>query len=56
MRERASEAGRKLVALTILLLAAYLLFKFVVGAVTAVLWVVLVVAALIAVVWALRVL
>ena len=46
MAQRASDLGRKLLALVILLLAAFVLFKVVIGAVVAV----------IAIVWALRVL
>lgn len=56
MRERASEAGRKLLAVAVLLIAAYVLFKIVLGFVTAIAWVVVVVLALVAIVWALRVL
>jgi hypothetical protein len=56
VRERANEAGRKLLALLVLLLAAYVLFKVVLGFVTAVAWVVVVVLAVVAIVWAIRVL
>jgi hypothetical protein len=56
MRERASDAGRKLVAVAILLLAAFLLFKAVIGTIMAVLWVVIAVVAVVAVIWALGVL
>ena len=40
----------------VLLLAAWILFKVVLGAVAAVAWIVVVVVALIAIVWAIRVL
>jgi hypothetical protein len=53
MREAASNAGRKLLAIGILLLAAFLLFKAVIGTVMAVLWVVIAVVAVVAVIWAL---
>ena len=43
-------------ALVVLLLAAWILFKVVLGAVAAVAWIVVVVVALIAIVWAIRVL
>lgn len=56
MGELVSEAGRKLLAVAVLLVAAYVLFKIVLGFVTAIAWVVVVVLALVAVVWALRVL
>ena len=56
MRERASEAGRKLLAIVVLLIAAWVLFKVVLGVVTAVAWIVVVVLAIAAIVWAIRVL
>jgi hypothetical protein len=56
MRQHASDAGRKLLAVLVLLLAAYVLFKVVLGAVTAVAWIVVVVLGIVAVIWALRVL
>jgi hypothetical protein len=56
MGELASQAGRKALAIGVLLIAAYVLFKLVLGVVTAVAWFVVVVLAIIAVVWALRVL
>jgi hypothetical protein len=56
MREAASNAGRKLIALAILLLAAFLLFKVVIGTVMAVLWIVVAIVAVVAVIWALGVL
>jgi hypothetical protein len=56
MGQTASDAGRKLLALVVLLVAAWILFKLVLGVVAAVAWVVVAVLALVAVVWALRVL
>jgi len=56
MGELASEAGKKVLAVGVLLVAAYVLFKIVLGFVAAVAWIVIVVLAIIAVVWALRVL
>jgi hypothetical protein len=56
IRQGASDLGRKGLALAVLLLAAYVLFKVVLGFVTAIAWVVVVVLALVAVVWAIRVL
>jgi hypothetical protein len=52
----ASEAGKKLLAVGVLLLAAYVLFKVVLGFVAAVAWIAVVVIAIAAVVWAIRVL
>ncbi len=56
IRQGASDLGRKALALAVLLVAAWILFKLVLGFVTAVAWVVVVVLALVAVVWAIRVL
>jgi hypothetical protein len=56
MGELASEAGKKLLAVAVLIAAAYVLFKLVLGFVTAVAWIAVVVLALVAVVWAVRVL
>jgi hypothetical protein len=56
MGELVSNVGKKALALGVLLLAAYVLFKVVLGFVSAILWVAVVVVALIAVVWAIRVL
>ena len=56
MGQLASDAGKKLLAIGVLLIAAYVLFKLVLGVVTAVAWVAVVVLALVAVVWAVRVL
>ena len=48
--------GRKALALLVLLAAAWLVLKVVVGVVTAVAWLVVAVVAVLAVAWALRVL
>jgi hypothetical protein len=56
MREHAANAGKKLLAIAVLLLAAWILFKIVLGFVTAVAWIVVAVLAVVAVVWAIRVL
>jgi hypothetical protein len=56
MAERATDLGKKAVALVVLLLAAWVLFKVVIGVVAAVAWIAVVVIAIMAVVWALRVL
>jgi uncharacterized membrane protein len=53
MREAASNAGRKLLAIAVLLVAAYVLFKVVIGTLMAVFWVILAVVAVVAVIWAL---
>jgi hypothetical protein len=56
MSEFATRAGRKLLAVVVLLVAAYVLFKIVLGFVTGLVWIAIVVAAVIAVIWATRVL
>ena len=56
MREAASNAGRKLLAIHILAVAGFQLFKALIGTVVAVLWIVVAVVALIAVIWAVGVL
>jgi hypothetical protein len=56
MGQLASDAGRKLLAILVLLLAAWVLFKLVLGFVAAVAWILVVVLAIAAVVWAVRVL
>jgi hypothetical protein len=52
----ASDFGRKIVAVAVLLLVAYLLFKVVLGFVTAVAWIAVIVVAVIAAIWAVGVL
>ncbi len=56
MGQLASDAARKLLAVAILVVAAYVLFKLVLGFVAAIAWVVVAVVAVLAVIWALRVL
>ncbi len=56
MGQAVSQAGRKLLAVVVLMLAAYLLFKVLLGVAMAVAWMAVVVLAIVAVVWALRVL
>ena len=53
MKEKASDLGRKSLAVLVLLIAAFLLFKVVIGAVMAVVWTAVGVIAAIAVLWAL---
>jgi hypothetical protein len=53
MRESAANLGTKAIALAILLAAAWVLFKVVLGVVTFVAWIAVVVLAVIAVFWAL---
>jgi hypothetical protein len=56
MAQLASDAGKKLLALAILLLAAWLLLKMVIGLVMGLVWVIVAVLAVVAIVWALRIL
>jgi hypothetical protein len=56
MGQMASDLGRKLIAIAVLLVAAYILFKVVIGVVAAVAWIVVLVVAVIAGIWALGVL
>lgn len=56
MGQLASDAGRKLLALGVLLVAAFVLFKLVVGFITSVAVIAVAVLAVVAVIWALRVL
>ena len=53
MVESLKELGKKGLALLVLLLAAFLLFKIVLGFASALVWVVLVVALVLAALWAL---
>jgi len=50
----ARDTGKKMVAVGVLVLAAYILFKVVLGFVTAVAWIVVVVVAIVAIFWAMR--
>lgn len=54
MGQAVSDAGRKLVAIGVLALAAYVLFKLVVGFVTSIALIVVAVMAIVAVIWAVR--
>jgi hypothetical protein len=56
MRAAAGDLGRRALAILVLLIAAWVLFKLVIGVVTAVATVIVVVLALVAIVWAIRVL
>jgi hypothetical protein len=54
MRESAANLGSKAIAVLVLVVAAWILFKVVIGIVSAVFWTVLVIAAVIAGLWALN--
>jgi len=56
MGELVTQTGRKALAVGVLVAAAYVLFKIVLGFVTAVAWVAILVVAVLAIIWALRVL
>ena len=56
MSEALAEIGKKGLALAILLVAAYVLFKVVIGVVAAVAWIVVIVLAIGAAIWAFGVL
>ena len=56
MGQAVADLGKKALALAVLLVAAWILFKLVIGVVAAVAWVVVAVLALVAIVWAIRVL
>ena len=56
MRETAGDLGRKAIALVVLLVAAWILFKVIFGVVAFLAWIVVVVLAIAAIVWAIRVL
>jgi hypothetical protein len=56
MRAAAGDLGRRALAVGVLLIAAYLLLKVVIGVVTAVAWIVVAVLAVVAVLWAVSVL
>ncbi len=56
MRQRASDTGRRALALLVLLVAAWVLFKLVLGVVTFVAWLVVAILAIAAIAWAVRVL
>ena len=52
----ASNVGRKALAVLVLIAAAYLLFKLVIGFVMGIVWILIAVVAVVAVIWAMRVL
>jgi hypothetical protein len=56
MKESLSGLAMKALAVVVLLIAAWILFKVVLGVVTAVAWVVVIVLAVVAVLWAMSVL
>jgi hypothetical protein len=56
MAQVVSDLGKKLLALAILLVAAWVLLKMVIGLVMGLVWVIVAVLAVVAIVWALRVL
>ena len=56
MGQLASQAGRKLLAIAVLLIAAWVLFKVVIGVVAGIAWIIVIVLAIIAIFWALNVL
>jgi hypothetical protein len=56
MGQMASDAARKLLAVAVLVVAAFVLFKLVIGFVAAIAWILVAVVAVMAVIWALRVL
>jgi hypothetical protein len=56
IRSGAADLGRRALALVILLAAAWILFKLVIGVVATVAWVVVAVLAVVAIIWAIRVL
>jgi hypothetical protein len=56
MGQAVSDLARKALAVAVLVVAAFVLFKVVIGFVAAIAWIVVAVVAVIAVIWALRVL
>jgi hypothetical protein len=56
MGQMASDVGRKVIAIAVLLVAAYILFKVVIGFVAAVAWIAVIVLAVVAAIWAFGVL
>jgi predicted membrane protein len=56
MKAAASDLGKRVLAALVLILAAYILFKVVMGIVAGILWILLVVVAMFAIVWAARIL
>ncbi|HEY1274330.1 MAG TPA: hypothetical protein VGF25_05450 [Thermoleophilaceae bacterium] len=56
MGQAVSDFAKKILAVGILIVAAYVLFKVVIGVVAAIAWIAVVILAIIGVVWAIRVL
>lgn len=56
MRAAANDLGRRTLAILVLAVAAWILFKIVIGVVTALATAVVVVLAIVAIIWAIRVL
>jgi hypothetical protein len=56
MGQLVSDVGRKVIAIAVLLVAAYILFKVVIGFVAAVAWIAVLVLAVVAAIWAFGVL
>jgi hypothetical protein len=56
MGQLASDVGRKVIAIAVLLVAAYILFKVVIGFVAGLVWIAVIVLAVIAGIWAFGVL
>jgi hypothetical protein len=56
MGQAISDAARKLLAIAVLVVAAFVLFKLVLGFIAAIAWVVVAIVAVMAVIWAFRVL
>lgn len=54
MGDKAKGLGKKLIAVVILLAAAYVLFKLVIGLIASVVWFIVAAIAVIAIVWAVR--
>lgn len=50
----AEDLGKRALALAILLVAAYVLFKVVIGLITTVVWIVVIVMAVVGVIWAVQ--
>ena len=53
MRERVNDFAKRALALLVLLLAAFVLFKIVVGVASAIIWTLLAIVVLVAAIWAL---
>ncbi len=54
MANAASGLGKKLIAVAVLVVAAYLLFKLVIGLVASLVWFIVAIVAVLAVIWAVR--